>query len=268
MRLTRRVPSHCSPTPLSIVWRAFSTASWWDRSILTGPYDPMDLDFLSHCGQCGLDNSEFSQCVNRDSTFSRSQRFDGTETCSLKIGAQSVYRVGHISLPVVGGFWHRPGPLFWHRNKDTITAVVLSAAYADTQRFQRDEFRRNGYRIHHHCRWRRDRNNHDRLQHRAKAQHHVFVRIDAAQIDRPTMRTPDEFRAMADQCISWSREVPNTNARDACFILARVWLKAAAQEEAVLSCLPIAATLECNEPPFADSLTERLKSSRAARPPR
>ncbi len=82
------------------------------------------------------------------------------------------------------------------------------------------------------------------------------------------MRTPDEFRAMADQCISWSREVPNTNARDACFILARVWLKAAAQEEAVLSCLPIAATLECNEPPFADSLTERLKSSPAAGPPR
>ena len=139
MRLTRRVPSDSSPTPLSIVWRAFSTASWWDRSILTGPYDPMDLDFLSHCGQCGLDNSEFSQCVNRDSTFSRSQRFDGTETCSLKIGAQSVYRVGHISLPVVGGFWHRPGPLFWHRNKDTITAVVLSPLMRILNAFMRDE---------------------------------------------------------------------------------------------------------------------------------
>ena len=48
------------------------------------------------------------------------------------------------------------------------------------------------------------------------------------------MRTPDEFRAMPDQCISWSPEVPNTNARDACLILARVWLKAAGQEEAVL----------------------------------
>ncbi len=64
-----------------------------------GPHNPMDLDFLSHCGQCSLDNSELSQRVNRDSTFSRSQRFDSTETCNLEIGAQSVYWVGHISLP-------------------------------------------------------------------------------------------------------------------------------------------------------------------------
>ena len=59
----------------------------------------MDLDFLSHCGQCGLDNSELSQCVNRDSTFRRSERFDGTETGNLKIGAQNVYWVGLIRLP-------------------------------------------------------------------------------------------------------------------------------------------------------------------------
>jgi hypothetical protein len=38
--------------------RRFTSVGIFYRSILTGPHDPMDLDFLSHCGQCGLDSSE------------------------------------------------------------------------------------------------------------------------------------------------------------------------------------------------------------------
>jgi len=73
------------------------------------------------------------------------------------------------------------------------------------------------------------------------------------------MRTPDEFRAMADQCISWAREAPNTDARDACLILARVWLKAAMQQGNIPNGLPNAPTLGCNEPPFLANLTDALK---------
>jgi hypothetical protein len=57
------------------------------------------------------------------------------------------------------------------------------------------------------------------------------------------MRTPDEFRAMADQSLNWAREAANTDARDACFILARAWLKEATREAAAAKGLPVASTL-------------------------
>jgi hypothetical protein len=70
---------------------------------------------------------------------------------------------------------------------------------------------------------------------------------------------------MADQCIAWSREVPNTDARDACLILARVWLKAAAQVETIPIDLPIAPTLACNGPPSLDYFKDRPKTSATVR---
>jgi hypothetical protein len=57
------------------------------------------------------------------------------------------------------------------------------------------------------------------------------------------LRTPDEFKAMADQCVNWAREAPNTDARDACFMLARLWLKEATREAAAGKGLPVASTL-------------------------
>ena len=73
---------------------------------------------------------------------------------------------------------------------------------------------------------------------------------------------------MADQCITWSRDAPNTAARNAYLILARVWLTAAAQEEALPNGLPLARTLGCNGQPFLGRLKDRPKASPTTRPPR
>jgi hypothetical protein len=57
------------------------------------------------------------------------------------------------------------------------------------------------------------------------------------------MRTSDEFRAMADECLKWTEEAPNDDARHACLLLARIWLKEAMRESIVPDGLPPAPTL-------------------------
>jgi hypothetical protein len=75
------------------------------------------------------------------------------------------------------------------------------------------------------------------------------------------MRPPDDFRAMADQCLNWAREAPNADAHDACLILARVWLKVAAQTETAANDPLTAPTLGCNRPPFLGNLKDALRTS-------
>jgi hypothetical protein len=70
------------------------------------------------------------------------------------------------------------------------------------------------------------------------------------------MQKPDEYRAMADQCLGWAREAPDADAREACLILARIWLKAATQEETSPIRLPTASTLERGGAPSLDDLKD------------
>ena len=57
------------------------------------------------------------------------------------------------------------------------------------------------------------------------------------------MRNPDEFRAMADQCLDWEADAPTEEARNACLLLARIWLTAAVRLEGDTQRLPLASTL-------------------------
>jgi hypothetical protein len=86
--------------------------------------------------------------------------------------------------------------------------------------------------------------------------------ITAAVLSTGAMRTSDEYRAMADQCLSWAREAPNTDARDCCYVLARVWMKEAIREDLAAKGMPSAATLGCNGPPFLGDLNNVLKYRR------
>ena len=48
---------------------------------------------------------------------------------------------------------------------------------------------------------------------------------------------------MADECLKWTEEAPNDDARHACLLLARIWLKEAMRESIVPDGLPPAPTL-------------------------
>ncbi len=93
-----------------------------------------------------------------------------------------------------------------------------------------------------------------RLTRPTNDRHHNCART---RPDHP-MQKPDEYRAMADQCLRWAREAPDADAREACLILARIWLKAATQEETSPIRLPTASTLERGGSPSLDDLRDAL----------
>lgn len=53
---------------------------------------------------------------------------------------------------------------------------------------------------------------------------------------------------MTDECLKWARDAPTEEARQACLLLARIWLKSAMREEdAKLNRVPLASTVTKND---------------------
>jgi hypothetical protein len=72
------------------------------------------------------------------------------------------------------------------------------------------------------------------------------------------MRNPDEFRAMADECLNWEPDAPTEETRNACLLLARTWLTAAVRLEGDTQRLPLASTLSADVLPSLAELHQAV----------
>jgi hypothetical protein len=74
-------------------------------------------------------------------------------------------------------------------------------------------------------------------------------------------RNPDELRALADVCLNWAVDAPTEEARNACLLLARTWLREAMRQDGDTKHLPLASTLEGDILPSLAELNQAVGRS-------
>ena len=71
--------------------------------------------------------------------------------------------------------------------------------------------------------------------------------------------SPDDCRAMADECFKWVHSARSIDERGAYLKLAHVWLEAALAEEPSPTTMPSASRLQMTRPREVPDFTPRLR---------